>query len=104
MQKKIFGRTMIVENDNFPFVMIDQEYFKNDPKPSDEISHTMDSLSQRLTRIIWNYKQLLEPKKPTTKPPKHRPVWSFGLPDTFNLDDEIPPLPRMDISLNLTEY
>lgn len=103
MQKKIFGKTMIVENDNFPFVMIDQDYFKSDHKQSDDISHTMGPLSKQLTRIVWNYKQLSPPKKPTTVPPKHRPVWSFGLPESFGFGDDIPPLPRMDISLNHTE-
>lgn len=104
MEREIFGRKMIVENEEFPLMIINPAYFNQFRKAHREIPSHLGSESERIAQRVWNYKQLMtlvNGPKTTTERPEHPPVWSFHIPEYEDDNEEVPPLPKMDVGLNL---
>lgn len=99
MEGQHLGAKGIFENKDFPFILVNDQYFS---RPPDSIRDKMGPNSLAYAAVMWNLDQILPTTPPTTKPPKHTPVWSFGLPDTWGISDEIPSLPKVDVQFNIS--
>lgn len=99
-----FGIRGIYENEEFPFVIVNPDFFSEKLNSVEEsIRRSMGTESRMTAYLFWNYNQLKPSKKPITKPPKHPPIFSFNIPTQFVLSEEIPSLPQPEIHVNLSE-
>lgn len=96
----VYENALLKYGEKTPFLVINEDYFQDNPTVNKE-RENMGSESKLLARVQHNLAVFLEFVLSTTtaKPSKQPSAWSFSLPD---ISVEIPPLPRLDIPLNIT--
>lgn len=94
MLEKRFGILGVYPVEEFPYVIINDDYFE---KRSDPIRDAMGSESRAIANMIWNYRQIY-----TTPPPES----AFALLSEEYYEDSdigIPPLEDISVPWNFSE-